>query len=853
MYSRTTIVFGTILIFAGVGFASGLTLTPLPITDLTCDLKIEFNHSYIGYSTAIFAKVFAKQQDRFLLFVYWHEPYEKPSIFPFEPVGLALLKDGKIMTRYQLLNTNRWKEEVPLDVVGNVQLNVSEMHTMAVVDSVLQHILSIDLTDFSREVLPGETRLTHQHGGAVLWRHKISAIRCWFSPETGCLERAEYYNIADDLVCELQGLNPMRLLDNSWTPTETIMTLKEGQLWAYNSDLTLTVHSEGHFEERRAEAKVSYPPGGVIIHRYFKIFDNSVLLPAETKLYTGNHELIARSVFNNYQINTSLDDEVFDEKHLLAGAGLSGARGDLFRAKVSFAAANRSTGDAPSYGHILPVVESLTSSVNTSVAINARYEQIKLLISQGKYAQAIEPIMKLLELAASEEEYGARWAGGTAHGLADKFIKGGQIDLAQDILDKYVEYKVKSGWDLSNSANARNFFQNAKLNLKDSKYFHAIKLFEYISQNAMDIETKAFYQFATACCYDMIARESIDTSTWYQTDAEKMEAVNKALRHYEAFIAKYPESQYAPWATHFSQFLAVYPPATKFQNAYAPTESIEKQAGEIMSNVRQILHTQRPQWTDAQIETYAKNVHSVFERTLHRVLTQEESNDFQNSFTVYCQSALPERLDTVDAFAIELITIRWAVRQYAARLDLASEGTEVAVDWQVERLIERFDEFIATYLYDDRLKKEIAAAKKDYREILNLYCSNVLYSVLKYPLSPRLLILYEDAVRERETNYQRRFSANKRAATDVVKRSKNPRIKGIMNEWYLRQKISNLQAIARLFAKKIARAHKTIFPDEFHPEDPTKKRVIQYHYLPNKGIKLTLLVNKEDYPKLGIE
>lgn len=853
MYLRTAIVFGAILVFSGVGFANGLTLTAPPITDLACDLKIEFNHSDIEYPTAIFSKVFAKQQDQFLSFIYWCEPYEKPSIFPFEPVGLALLKNGKGMTRYQLLNTDGWKAEVPLDAVGNVQLNVNEMHTIAVVDSVLQHILSINLTDFSREVRPGETRLTHQHGGAVLWRHQISTIRCWFALETGCLERAEYYNMENNLVCELKALNPVRLRDNSWTPTEIIMTLKEGQLLAYNSDLTLSVHGEGHFEENRAEAKVSYPPGGAIIHRYFKVFDDSVLLPTETKFYTGNHELIARSVFNSYQINTSLDDEVFDEKHLLSGAGLSGAKGDLFRAKVSFAAANRGNGDATSYGQILPVVESLTSSANSSVAIDARYQRIKLLIAQGKYAQAIDPIMTLLELAASEEEYGNSWASGTAHGLADKFIKGGQIGLAQDILDKYIEYKVKSGWNLSNFANARNLFQNAKLNLKDSKYFHAIKFFEYISQNAMDIETKAFYQFAVACCYDMIARESIDSSTWYQTNAQKRAAVSKTLKHYEAFITKYPESQYAPWAAHFSQFLAAYPPATKFQEAHVPTESIEKQTSEIMSSVRRILHIKRPQWTDARIDTYAKNVQTVFESSLHRALTQAEFDDFQNSFTVYCQSALPERLETVDEFAIELITIRWAVRQYATRLNLPSETTNVAVDWQVEKLIERFDEFIATSLYDDRLEKEIATAKKDYREILNLYRFNVLYPVLKSPLSPRLLLLYEDAVRERETNYQRRFLADRKAATAVVKRSKNPRIKSIMSERDLQQKMSNLQTVARLFAKKIARAHRTVFLDEFHPEDSTRKRVIQYHYLPNKGIKLTLLVDKEDYPKLGIE
>ena len=516
-------------------------------------------------------------------------------------------------------------------------------------------------------------------------------------------------------------------------------------------------------------------------------------------------------------------------------------------------AGDRRPADTTSYGHILPVVESLTSSANTSVAIDARYQRIRLLIAQEKYAQAIEPIMTLLELAASEKEYGDPWAAGTAHGLADKFISGGQIDLAQAILDKYVEYSVKSGWDLSNFENARNLFQNARLKLKDSEYFHALKLFEYISENAMDIETKAFYQFAIACCYDMIARESIDASTWYQTDAEKRTAVNKALRHYEAFIAKYPESQYAPWAAHFSQFLTVYPPTTRFQNAHAPIESIEKQTIEIMSNVRQILHTQRPQWTGAQIDTYVKNVQSVFEGLLHRVLTREESDDFQNSFTVYCQSALPERLDTVRAFATELITIRWAVRQYAARLDSAGEMTKVAVDWQVEGLIERFDRFIATYLYDDRLEKEIAATKEDYREILNLYRSNVLYPVLKQPLSPRLLLLYEDAVRERETTYQRRSAADKKAVEEMVKGSKNPRIRDDMDERYLQRKKSNLQSIARLFANKIARAHRTIFQDEFHPEDPMKNRSIQYHYLPNKGIKLILRVDEEDYPKLGIE
>ena len=85
----------------------------------------------------------------------------------------------------------------------------------------------------------------------------------------------------------------------------------------------------------------------------------------------------------------------------------------------------------------------------------------------------------------------------------------------------------------------------------------------------------------------------------------------------------------------------------------------------------------------------------------------------------------------MDELAIELSTIRWAVRQYVSRLDLASAVPEAAVDWQVEKLIERFDGFIATYLYSGQLEKEIAATKQNYRELLNLYRTNALYPIFK--------------------------------------------------------------------------------------------------------------------------
>jgi hypothetical protein len=381
-----------------------------------------------------------------------------------------------------------------------------------------------------------------------------------------------------------------------------------------------------------------------------------------------------------------IDEEVFDERYILAGAGISGVKGEFLRAQIAFAMAKREFGDASSYNRIIPVVESLASSDNTSIAVNAHYLRAKSLIEQGNYEKAIEPIMSLLELAASSAEFGYGWASGTAHGFASQLILHGQIVLAQDILDKYVEYGVKAGW---------NIFELAKENLINSEYFHAIKLYEYIYQNAKDKETKALCEYAIACCYDMIARESIDSSKWYRTDDQKEAARNEALKQYKTFIAKYPTSRYASWANHYSQFLAAYPVTPKPQNATAPPEAFEKQAGEIASDVRKVLRSKRPQWTEMQIETYAKNVREAFRDTLYRGMTKEEYNNFRNGFMEYCESSLPETLNSVDELAIEVATIRWVVRQYVSRLDLSNEVTEAAVDWQVQQLIQQFDAFIA--------------------------------------------------------------------------------------------------------------------------------------------------------------
>lgn len=386
--------------------------------------------------------------------------------------------------------------------------------------------------------------------------------------------------------------------------------------------------------------------------------------------------------------------EMEESQNLLASAGISGVTSELLEDRISLAHAQRAGEDASAYAHILPVVESVASADNAEISIEAHHLRIEFLIEQKKYKEAVEAIVTLLEQVASASEDGTERAAFAASGFATQFIKHGQMDLAQNILDKYVQYFVQYCVEAN-----QDLFEQALEEFR-SYYFHGIKLFEYISQHTTDEAIKARCQFAVACCSDMIARESIDASTWYKTDDQKKRAVTQALRGYEAVIAAYPESRYAAWASHFSDILAAYPLETGKppQNAAAPSELIKQQAGKIMSDVREILRAHRPKWEDTQIDTYAQNVQSAYEGTLYRVLTDAEYDKFQNSFSAYCERALPERLNNVDELAIELITIRWAVRQYVSRLDLASEQTETAVDRQVELIIERFDQFIDTYL-----------------------------------------------------------------------------------------------------------------------------------------------------------
>ena len=64
-------------------------------------------------------------------------------------------------------------------------------------------------------------------------------------------------------------------------------------------------------------------------------------------------------------------------------------------------------------------------------------------------------------------------------------------------------------------------------------------------------------------------------------------------------------------------------------------------------------------------------------------------------------------------------------------------------------------------------------------------------------------------------------------------------------------KHDSLSYLVEKFLVNIAEAHgPLLISDEFHPE---KKRAVQYHYLPEKGLKITILTDRSDYPKLGIK
>jgi hypothetical protein len=216
-------------------------------------------------------------------------------------------------------------------------------------------------------------------------------------------------------------------------------------------------------------------------------------------------------------------------------------------------------------------------------------------------------------------------------------------------------------------------------------------------------------------------------------------------------------------------------------------------------------------------------------------MTPEEYNNFRQGFMAYCQNALPETLSSVDELATEVTAIRWMIRQYVSRLEIPNKSMETEIDWQISQLTQRFDAFMTTYFHDEPLKEMVSQAKRDYQESLNLYRSNALYPIFKYPMSPQASWRYELFVKDQEERSTIHFGGYKEAIAQAKPKDKK-RVTQLWNELAVSRKTPLIPVTVQIFVEAVSHAYGVIFPDEFHPE---QMRVVQYHYLPNKSIKLT--------------
>ena len=764
MFPRRVLLASIIIVLSHIGLVHGQFAIEQPVNNLSCDLKMDFNSLMLQRSTTILAKVYLKQPDKFMLCVYHREPIGGASIFSFEPVGFAILRNHNSIARYHLLSHDDWKSDVATDKVAGAEFDMMELHTLSSLNSVLQNILSVNLADYVREESTEAIQWTHKHDGGIWWGHRIKVIRVWVTEESGCLERVEYYNMDDILVAELKALNPVRLPNGQWVPTEIITVVREGRLTVSNTDITIAAYANGAFKEERADGEIPYPTSGLIVHRYFEIFDDFFWLPSRTKYFTGTSELLATSEFSNYHINKEIADSVFSEANLLNALGMSDVRGEFLRTRIAFVQLQRNASSVADYQPIISSLESLRSSDDAEIASQSHYLCIQLLLKQKNYEKSFQATISLLDFIASSdsEKSGPVWASGSAHGFAARFLEAGQFSFAQKILDKYVEYQAKTGG---------NLLEVADMDLKGSDYFHAIKLYEYISKQTKSAKMKAQCHYATAVCYDMIARESIDTSKWYQTDDQKRMVVKEALARYKAFVETYPSHRYTPWANRYAEVLASYPVKTKPANASESQSSVEKQVDELSAELKNMLYSKRPQWTEMQAAIYSKNVVAVLKHTLPGPLTQQEYRELHQSLAMYVQTALPERLDSIDELATEVASIRWSLHQYGKRRGLSNEATEAEINWQISQLIQEFDDYVETHLSDETFDKTKSQVKKDHGEALKLYRENVLYPVFKSPMSPRTSWRYQKFVIDQQQRKGQTLTSMQTMKKEMMKKA----------------------------------------------------------------------------------
>ncbi len=125
--------------------------------------------------------------------------------------------------------------------------------------------------------------------------------------------------------------------------------------------------------------------------------------------------------------------------------------------------------------------------------------------------------------------------------------------------------------------------------------------------------------------------------------------------------------------------------------------------------------------------------------------------------------------------------------------------------------------------------------------------TNILCPSLKKPLNPKQMRSFDRWIRD----YARTIDEMIQSQEEMIRHLPPSAHKQPFYETLKNTKHDSLSYLVEEFIVNIADAHgPRLISDEFHPE---KKRAVQYHYLPEKGLKITILTDRSDYPKLGIK
>jgi len=829
------------------------------IDNFSCDIEIGL------VDVTYFGKFFAKHPDQGLIFIYWKEPLSGISGVPLSLGTVFLIKNRKF-TSYDLLSSNNITKKIksPEEPESVEQpkypaFDIVQMQQTSLFDSMLRNILMIDIDKYSQDEYFDTKEncqvIEYQGKKVSFFGHKISNIKCW--KKDGQLYKAKYFDSDGNSVCKLKVEDTLELSNGKIVPGRISMSIVEGMIMVHGSSISTTSYEDGVFREKIVGDEIPYPSGGIIIKRDFKIIDGKYWVLSKVEAQKRNStEQILRLNLSNYRINRGISNELFDEERIIEGTTMlkyvpmQDRKRKYLEAQLLFYNLKRKHNvKKQEYDKVINILKNISEIVdNLSIKSYVLYMWYQCLLEQGNYKEAAEFMLSYLDWSINSG-FGYLSAFCEASDVAERYIEDGHISLAEPFLDKSVEYRIESFKESSPLELSANPDYEAKEYFRMGQYLHAIKFFEYVYKHE-DYELKrALAKYNIARCYDMIARESITSSSWYNKDEEKLKAIDKAVIEYTKVVEKYPKTQIAKWASHNAKFLKEYYSkkiSTTAENVSSSTserdkEKIISQANRIISDMDKILHIYTG-WSRKQRNIYTQSLKTIFIENMHAPLSSEEYNEFLRCYKEYSDTVLPKEFESNDSFAIEISSMRWLIKRYLTRRtkkidpELKSE-----LEWQIFQLTEQFDRMVSNYLYEDSLKNEIAQTKKEYRKMIHGVKDNVLYPILKEPLTPEEMFEYDESIQR----YEKRVSRNLNRFSRLNDLSDEVAVSFILDD-----KKRELDYIVEHFISALARSQGTeTFPDEFHPE---WVRGPQYHYLPHRGIKVTVLVDRIDYPKLGI-